>query len=47
MKSVLDRISAVLEEPGGKYHLLTTISVVLLVLSFMGASLYVLITSAA
>ena len=45
---VLDRISDVLEkQQSGKYHMLTTILLVLMVLSFMSASLYVLITSAA
>jgi hypothetical protein len=47
MKSVFDRIGEALESQNDKYHLLTTISVVLLVLTFMGASLWVLITSAA
>jgi hypothetical protein len=47
MEKVMDRLSEVLEQPSGKYHMLTTIGVVLAVLTFMSASLYVLITSAA
>ena len=47
MKEMLDRLSVTLKEPGDKMHLLGTISVVLLIIAFMGASLYVLINSAA
>jgi len=47
MKKVLDRISDVLEQPNEEMHMLSTIGIALLILCFMCASLYVLITSAA
>ena len=47
MKQVLDRISDVLEKPNEEMHMLTTIGMVMLILSFMCASLYLLISSAA
>ena len=47
MKQVLDRLGDVLEKPNDNMHMMTTIGMVLMILSFMCASLYVLITSAA
>ena len=47
MKQVLDRIGDVLEKPKDELHTVTTIGMMLMILSFMCGSLYVLITSAA
>ena len=47
MKSVMQRISAVKEEQGEGNNILTMIGVILLILTFTGASLYVLVNSAA
>jgi hypothetical protein len=47
MKSVMQRISAVKEDQGEGTSLFAMIGVILLVLTFTGASLYVLVNSAA
>jgi len=47
MKQVFNRTSEVLEKPNEEVHMVTTIGVVLLIVGFMCASLYVLISSAA
>jgi hypothetical protein len=47
MKKVLDKISDVLEQPKEETHLLSTIGIALLILTFMCSTLYVLISSAA
>jgi hypothetical protein len=45
MKTMLKRFNVGVDEPSEEYHLLGTIGVVFILLTFVGATFYVLISS--